>query len=150
MTPYLNLAFDVVVVIALGVTIFYAVRLSSQFSRIQSDRQAFEKLIQALNIASERSEYAIRSLKEAATENGDRLQEKVNAARALTEELEIMIHAGDNLAERLQKIAEQSRKTVVSSSGVELTDEIIREPASQPRTRAEKDLLEALRKKQQT
>ena len=102
MGAYAGLVFDIVILVALGATIFYARKLSAQFSAMKDDRRAMEQLIAALNTASSRAEAAIKSLKEAATTGGDSLQEKINAARGLSDELEIMVQAGDNLAERLQ------------------------------------------------
>lgn len=150
MGAYASLAFDIVVLVALGATIFYARKLSSQFAEMKDDRKAMEQLIAALNTASSRAEAAIKSLKEAATTGGDGLQEKINAARGLSDELEIMVQAGDNLAERLQDIAEASRKGASRSTAKANDEDVNGDAESQPRTRAEKELLEALKAKQQS
>jgi hypothetical protein len=148
MNPYVGLVVDIIMLGALGVAIMQGLRLSRQFDRLKADRGAFDKLIQALNLASSRAEAAIRSLKEAAVESGDKLQDKVNAARGIAEELEIMVQAGDNLAERLNTIAEKSRKATMESSAASAApDEGL--STAKPRTRAEKELLEAIKAKQQ-
>jgi len=143
MSPFVGLLFDIVIVAALGVTIFYCRHLSRQFNEMQSNRKAFETLIQSLNTASSRAETVIRSLKEAAIGSGDALQEKSGRARALADELEIMIQAGDNLANRLQSMAEKGRRANAADGSVPPETE------AQPRSRAEKELLEALKAKQQ-
>jgi hypothetical protein len=149
MSPYVGLVIDFVMLVALGVTIFYGLRLSRQFDRLKADQKAFDQLIAALNLASSRAELAIKSLKEAAMDSGNKLQERVNAARAISEELEIMVQAGDNLAERLNVIAEKSRKAAMAPA--EPAAEDAPKPAgAQPRTRAEKELLDAIRAKQQS
>ena len=141
MNPFVGLFFDIVILIALGVTIFYCLRLSRQFNQMRADRRAFETLIQSLNLASARAEASIKAFKETAVGNGDILQDKINKSRALSDELEIMIQAGDSLADRLQSLAEKSRKATTGDT----------EPAEmQPRTRAEKELLEAIKAKQQS
>lgn len=137
MPPALSLIFDVVMLVALAATIRFSLRLSRQFDRMQADRKVFDQMIQALNLASAKAEAATRSLKEAAVQSGDKLQEKINGARSLSEELEIMIQAGDSLAERLGVIAEKSRKATMAEAT----------PAP-PRSRAEKELLEAIKAKQ--
>lgn len=142
MNPFVDLFFNVVILIALGVTIFHCLRLSRQFNEMQANRKAFEALIQSLNVASSRAEAVIRSLKEAAMDSGDALQEKMGRARALSEEMEIIIQAGDNLANRLQAVAEKGRRATT------MPDEAPQADEQQPRTRAEKDLLEALKAKQ--
>lgn len=129
---------DLVILAALGATMYRAWQLSRQFEALQADRKAFEQMIQSLNLAASRAEAAIRGMKEAAAEAGDRLQDRINKARALSDELEIMVQAGDNLAERLNKLAEGGRKAASPAE----------EPATAPRTRAEKELMDALKAKQ--
>lgn len=149
MSPYVGLAFDIIILVALAVTMWRATQLSKQFDRMQADRKAFEQLIGALNLAASKAEAAIRSIKDTAIESGNTLHDKVTRARALSDELEIMVQAGDNLAERLQTLAEKSRQAAGREPAAEE-----RAPAApagaQPRTRAEKELLEALKAKQQS
>ncbi|HYD19358.1 MAG TPA: DUF6468 domain-containing protein [Patescibacteria group bacterium] len=149
MNPLIGLGFDVVILAALAATILYARRLSEQFTKMQADKQAFEQLISALNLASSRAEAAIKSLKDAVLQSGDQLQDKVNKARALSDELEIMIQAGDNLADRLSGAAEKKPKAqmpALSSRADSVEDDDL---TPQPRSRAERELLEALKAKQQ-
>lgn len=152
MNSYIGLAFDVAILAALGATIFHALKLSKQITQMQADRRAFESLISALNVAASRAEAAIKAFKETATDSGEKLQDKINKGRAMADELEIVIEAGDNLAERLTQKASKARRPA---------DEELDEPATatpataakagmEPRTRAEKELLEALRAKQKT
>ncbi|MFH1158856.1 MAG: DUF6468 domain-containing protein [Pseudomonadota bacterium] len=145
MSPVVNLFFDIALLTVLGVTVFYCFRLSRQFTLMRADRTAFETLIRSLNVASAKADASIRSFRETAVGSGDALQDKINRSRALSDELEIMIQAGDNLANRLQSLAEKSRRAVTGEDGAEAT-----KPDIQPRTRAEKDLLEALKAKQQS
>lgn len=149
-----NLLLNILILVALGVTIFYCLRLSRQFNQMRADRKAFEALIQSLNLASARAEGSIHSFKEVAVGNGDILQDRINKARAMAEELEIMVQAGDNLADRLQTLAEKSRKASTDTSMPETKQPLAAEarysPAAEPRTRAEKELLEAIKAKQQS
>jgi len=144
-----GMIFDFILLAALGVVMYRAWQLSKQFAQMQANRAAFEQLIQALNIATQRAEGAIMGLREAATESADGLQSKINAARALSDELEIMVQAGDSLAERLQNLAAKSR--VAPSETVAAEEDAPRAPAKSataPRTKAEKELLEAVKAKQ--
>lgn len=144
-----GLILNIVVLAALAATLVYAHRLSKQFTDMQADRKAFEQLITSLNLASARAEAATQALKEAATQGGDQLQDKINKARALSDELEIMVQAGDNLAHRLQGLAEQGRKAnAPMPDALPAADDAA--PAKQPRSRAERELLEALKAKQQS
>ena len=147
MSEFASLALNVVILCALGAAIFYAFTLSRQLKSLQADRKALEGLIAALNIASSKAELGAKSLKTAAGEGAEMLQKKINAARAMSEELEIIVEAGDNLAERLSRLPQQRHSPQFAANEAEI------EPApvvttAQPRSRAEKELLEALRAKQ--
>jgi len=149
MSEFAGFALNVVILCALGAAIFYAWRLSTQLKYLQADRKALEGLITALNIASSKAEMGAKSLKSAAEEGVEKLQQKINAARALSEELEIIVEAGDNLAERLSRLPYKSTPSQFAANETE------EEPApvvttAQPRSRAEKELLEALRAKQRS
>jgi hypothetical protein len=148
-----NMLLNVLILVALGVTIFYCLRLSRQFNQMRADRKAFETLIQALNLASARAEGSIHAFKEVAVGNGDILQDKINKGRAMADELEIMIQAGDSLADRLQTLAEKSRKASTDTVMPETKQpeaQSRQSLAAEPRTRAEKELLEAIKAKQQS
>ncbi|MDD9900841.1 MAG: DUF6468 domain-containing protein [Alphaproteobacteria bacterium] len=133
---YYGLMIDVVIAAALAIAIFQAWRLRVQIERMQADRRDFENLIKAMNVASERAESAVKSLKETASVAGDTLQEQINTARGLADELEIMIHAGDNLADRLGQAAAQNA-------------DVPPEKEDAPRrTKAEQDLQEAIKTRQ--
>lgn len=146
-----GIIFDVILLAALGVVMYRAWQLSKQFAEMQANREAFEQLIQALNIATARAEGAITGLREAATESADGLQSKINAARALSDELEIMVQAGDSLAERLQDLAAKSRGAPSPATPpAETPVAADTKPATQPRTKAEKELLEAVKARQKS
>ena len=70
----------------------------------------------------------------------------------MSEELEIMVQAGDNLAERLNVLAEKTRKAHTAPTNAApddvKEDDIPRTGSAQPRSRAEKELLDALKAKQ--
>ena len=149
MSPFIGLSFDVVLLGAFGVTVYYCVRLSRQFDQMQADRKAFDALIQSLNTASSRAEGAIHAFKDIAANSGSSLQEKINKVRGLSDELEIMIQAGDNLANRLQVIAEKSRRATIPDTDRPAAADIITDEPP-PKSRAEKELLEALRAKQRS
>ncbi len=142
MSPLINLFFDITLLTALGIAIFYCFRLSRQFTQMRTDHTAFETLIQSLNTASAKADASIKSFKENALDSGDALQEKINRSHALFDELEIMIQAGDDLANRLQSLAEKNRKIVTNEKNNEK-----QKPDIQPRTYTEKSLLEAIRTK---
>lgn len=140
-----GLVFDLLIFVALVITIRQAIRLNRDFAQMQADRKAFENLIAALNIAASRAESAIKNLKETAIESGDALQGKINTARELTHELEIMIQAADSLANRLSGAAENARAPTPAASRAPHTATT---SEGAPLSRAEKELLDALKARQ--
>ncbi len=155
MHPTVAIVFDILTLVGLAVTIFYCIRLSRQFERMRADRKAFELLIQALNTAADRADVSIKAFREMAGGNSDVLQERINKSRAMADELEIMIEAGDSLADHLEKLAENSAKAAKDGSAAGGDGEepaAPRKPPSSatPRTRAEQELLEAVKAKQKS
>lgn len=144
MNPFVDVFFDVVLLTALAATVFYCLRISKQFDQMRADTKAFETLFQAMNIASARAEGAIRVLKETAADSAERLQDRLQKSQALADELEIMIHSGNSLAERLQKLAERSRKAA-DDTPTPTEAEWQEDPPLKVLTPAEKELLEALK-----
>ncbi|MCD8497245.1 MAG: DUF6468 domain-containing protein [Alphaproteobacteria bacterium] len=55
---------------------------------------------------------AILGMKEASRSSGEHLQELIDQARLLTDELNLINQAGDSLAGRLENLAEKNRKIV--------------------------------------
>jgi len=134
---FLGLVLNLLILGALGYTIYFGLKLSNQFKQIQLDRKAFETLIQSLGVAAAQADQVVRAIRDSAVVVGEQLQEKTGRARALADELEIIIQAGDSLADRLQTLATEARKSVSAPAPAE-------EP---PRTKAEKELLDAMRKR---
>ena len=137
---------DVVVLIGLVATIFYAVRLSRQFEVLQKDKGQLDLLIQNLSNATNRADIAVKNMRDTAIDTGENLQSKINTSRALFDELEIMIEAGDNLADRLQNLAEKGRKASTKPSKNKAAAS--KKTGDENHSRAEKELLAALKANQ--
>jgi hypothetical protein len=61
-----------------------------------------------------------------------------------------MVQAGDSLAERLQNLAAKSRPAAPETPVFEEEPHAPAKPATAPRTKAEKELLEAVKAKQKS
>tara|TARA_B100000686_G_scaffold355093_1_gene469814 strand:+ start:1197 stop:1619 length:423 start_codon:yes stop_codon:yes gene_type:complete len=135
----LMMVLDIILLLFLFIALFFGLRLSRQFAEIKKDQARLGELVKQLDTASNRAEAAVKTMKKTALEASDQLGAQNGKAQALSEELEIMIEAGDNLAERLQAIASQSRQTVQGDGKAA--------QQKKPRTRAEKELQAALAEK---
>lgn len=140
MSSVLNLVFDFLIFAALSVVIYYCIGLSRQFTAIKEDRKAFENLIKAMNLATSKADSAVKNMRVAVVEETEALQEKINRAKGLGEELEIIIQAGDSLANRLEEVAYQKAMSPNHGSDYEDYDDDFK-------TQVEKNLLEAVRAK---
>jgi hypothetical protein len=114
--PGPGLILDIVIIVLLGATIFYAIRLSRYLESFRSNRAGMEHLIRELSMQITRAQEGVTSLEEASKESGTELRDLVIKSRELTEELALMNEAGNSLAERLEKLAVRNR-TVVDELG---------------------------------
>ncbi len=144
---------DGIVLLALVITIFFSLRLSRQFSVLKQDQENLDKLIKSLDVATDKAEHAVQNMKSAAIDTGEGLQSKINVARSLFDELEIMIQAGDNLAERLSQAAEDGRKKMTADKKPKTAKKAApkvkkaESPEEKGMSRAEKELLAAVKNK---
>jgi hypothetical protein len=105
MSVTLPLILDGLILVLLGGTIFFAARLSVHLKTFRSNRAQLEKLVKELAEQIAQADRAVAGMREAAREGGRDLQQRINEARALSEELQFMNETGNNLAGRLEKVA---------------------------------------------
>jgi len=103
---------DVVVLVFLGVTIFYAWRLSTYMKIFRDSREQMAGLLRTLDSDILRAEKSVLGMRNAAENAGHKLNEIVKDSKYLADELKFMNEAGDSLATRLEKLAEKNRALV--------------------------------------
>lgn len=100
---------DIVVLFFLGLTIFYAWRLSSYMKIFRDSRRDMESLLVKLDQDIARAEKSVLGMRNAAEGAAMKLNETIKESKFLADELKFMNEAGDNLATRLEKLAERNR-----------------------------------------
>lgn len=105
---------DGLTIILLAGTIFYCIRLSVYLKSFRDSRGDLEKLIHELSDNIIKAEHAIDGLRNNARESGRDLQETINEAKGLSEELQIMSESGNSLAGRLEKLADKTGRVAES------------------------------------
>lgn len=110
--PGLSLILDIIILVLLGATIFYAIRLSRHLDAFRSNRSDMERLIRELSSQITRAQEGVSALDEAARESGDELRALVAKGQGLSEELSLMTEAGNSLASRLEGLATRNRSLV--------------------------------------
>lgn len=114
--PGMSLILDIVIIVLLGATIFYALRLSRHLDAFRSNRSDMERLIRELSAQITRAQEGVTALDDASRSSGDELRSLITKAQGLTDELSLMTEAGDSLAARLENLATRNR-TIVDELG---------------------------------
>lgn len=107
-----GLVLDIVVIAMLGVTIFYALRLSRHLETFRSNRADMQTLIRELGSQITKAQEGIGALDDMSRERGDELRRLVAKAQGLLDELHLMTESGDSLATRLEGLATKNRAMI--------------------------------------
>ena len=96
-----SLIIDAIIAVLLVATISYAAVLNRKLSVLRDGKSEMEALIATFSESTERAGSGVESLRQEAGRSGEALQKKVEAARALVDDLGFLIETGTRLAERL-------------------------------------------------
>lgn len=121
MTYDVGIIIDGLILVFLAVTIFYAARLSLFMKSFRDSRAAIQSLIRDLSITIDKAEKSIGTLKKEAVDVERSVLEVLSESKFIADELKFMNSAGDNLAERLGKLADRNKELVdlmVKSGGI--------------------------------
>ncbi len=103
------LVMDVSMLLLLAATVFLAGKLTFSLRNFKESRFEMEGLVNRLTSNIDKAERAVGGLQNGARNAGKELDEIIREARALTDELKFMNETGNNLANRLEKLAEKNR-----------------------------------------
>lgn len=106
----LGLFIDILVLISLGVMIFYAMRLSESLKEFRSQKHSFDGVIADLLSAIDQAERSIHSLKQVSSAESTELSDLIRKAKLLSTELKDVNQASESMASRLESLAEKNRK----------------------------------------
>jgi hypothetical protein len=98
----LGLILEGIVAVLLAATLVYCIILERKLRALRSGQDGLKALIEGLNAATQRAQFSVAELRRTGEEIDDRLRGKLSAGKALGDELELMIEAGNNLANRLE------------------------------------------------
>lgn len=105
MSNLLSVILDVVVLMALGGTIYYAMRLSNALDNFRTQRSELKSLIADLGAHIDEAQNAIAGLKKASDVAADNLDDVVHDAKRMAQELKLINEASDAMADRLERVA---------------------------------------------
>ena len=115
-TQLLSLVMDIIVLGFLGATIFFVLRLSANLKAFKMHRQEFDRVITDLLSSIDQAERSVQTLKQTSAQEAGHLDDLVKKSKSLAEELTIINAAGENMAQRLEKLAAQGREVAQAMS----------------------------------
>jgi hypothetical protein len=98
----LSLFGDAVVAALLVATIAYAAVLNRRLGVLRGDRAKLDELVQGLTVAAQRAEAGVAGLREAAGDAGQSLERRIEEAKRLRDDLAYMLERGGGIADRLE------------------------------------------------
>ncbi len=125
---------DIVIALLLSVMIVYAYMLNHRLNKLREDREEMEKLLRKFHDATSRAEAATKGLKQNTQSLGQDLQEMIDKAKSLRDEMLFMLERGDLLAGQLENSIRSSR---VEKTGPDL-DALLQKSAQAPDRQAKK------------
>lgn len=134
MSTPLTLLLDALLLILLTGTIVSALRLNGRLKNLRDVRQDFAQMIAQFDDATRRADNGIKALQIAARQSGESLQPQLDRAVTLRDELAIMLDSAENLAKRLERAPAAAAPVSAPPP-----------PTPDPRSKAERELLRALK-----
>ncbi len=141
----LSLLIDLIMIVLLVLMIASTIPLNARLKTLKDSRKAFEALAQQFEASSQRADASIKSLHQAALNTGDDLQKTIADAKALRDELSIMIDSADRLAHRLGSAASTAPAPQAKPAPADVGPAT---PQPDPRSKAERELMSALKAQQ--
>jgi chromosome segregation ATPase len=156
------LILDILIAILLIATIAYAVMLNRRLSDLRKDQSELEQLAQSFNEATIRAEESIHKLTNSADDMKRDVQETLQKAETLRDDLNFLIDRAGNSADKLEEKVRSNRPEPPSYTGKKVKDTVAPpEPKAapkaaakpveseaeddfKPKTDAERELLKAL------
>ncbi len=97
------------VAVLLVVTILYAAILNRKLNTVRHGKAEFEALVKDINVAIEQAGRGIAEFRQLSERNSARLDEAVNGARALRDDLGFLIERGTFVADRMAASVKEQR-----------------------------------------
>lgn len=134
----LEIWLEALVAVLLAVTVVYCYVLNRRLASLRGGQDEMMALMDQFTDATRNAEASVSDLKAASQDVGADLSKKIEAARALSDELAVMTQSGDDLAGRLERAI--STRPGGGDTGGE------QRRAEGPRSESERELLEALKR----
>lgn len=136
---------DLIVLVALGVTIYMMRNVSSSIKVIRDGKSELQGLLQQLNLHISNAQHAIEEMRKLADERAKFIQKQIDNAGSAIEELQYIQKAADNVAQRLEKLTGQAAAPIrENEKNMEAGKETVSAKAAKFMSKAEKELADAI------
>ena len=133
MEKTLLILMDLLVMGALGATMFFMRRVYGSIKVIREGKTELQQILQQLNIHISNAQHSIDNMNKLADEKAKVIQKQIENANAAIDELQFIQRAAENVAQRLEKGA-----STVSAAAAE------KQSSSKNMSKAEKELADAM------
>lgn len=144
----LELFINLLIIALLIPTIIYAYRLNKNLTILRENQNSLSHLISSLNEATIKAENSIPKLRNVTEQSSQNLQDVVDSAKSLKDDLTFINERADNLADRLENVihdGRQMKNDIASDDFSSKGDRLAAVSANNDRSAAEMELLKALR-----
>lgn len=137
---------ECVLIVVLGLTLVHAVRLERALGGLRRDRTALGDAVAGFDSSARQAEAGLDKLHSITQETALQLARKLEGAAVLKDDLAFLAERGEHLADRLEQLVragraiEPAHAREVVGAAARVDPELPR-----PRSKAERDLLQALR-----
>ncbi|MFZ4762235.1 MAG: DUF6468 domain-containing protein [Alphaproteobacteria bacterium] len=118
MTGSFGIVLDVVVLLLLAATIFYASQLNKALDKLRGGKAELAGLIRSLSEAVARAELSVRNMKQITGQYDETMHRQMASAKSLIEELSLINDTANGLADRLEKSVAASRQASLASASM--------------------------------
>ena len=142
----LELIINLAIIALLIPTIIYAYKLNKNLSLLRQNQSSLSKLISSLNEATYKAENSIPKLKSVTEHSSEGLEEVIDSAKNLKDDLTFINERADNLADRLENVISAGREIKPAApAGRQPSAPFAEDKNEDSRSLAEMELLKALR-----
>jgi hypothetical protein len=113
---WLGIVLDLLLIGLLGAVLAYAVVLNKRLGQLRSNKDELARVINAFNEATQRAEASIPRLRKAADEIKNQLEDRIEKAVSLKDDLAFMIDRSDSMANRLESSVRMARGETMGGS----------------------------------
>lgn len=113
---WLGIVLDLVLILLLGAVLAYAVMLNKRLSQLRSNKDELARVINAFNEATQRAEASIPRLRKTADDIKTQLEDRIEKAVSLKDDLAFMIDRSDSMANRLESSVRMARGETMGGS----------------------------------